>query len=59
MAFSINIGGKLMTNYLKEMVSFRQWYMMDDTYVINAAKESCCYVSLNFAQDQEACKWVT
>jgi len=47
-----------MTNYLKELISFRQWYMMDDTHVVNAAKEACCYVSQDLAQDQEVCKWV-
>lgn len=52
----VNIGGKLLTNYLKEMVSFRQWYMMEDTYIINAAKERCCYVSLDLEKDQDICK---
>jgi hypothetical protein len=27
----IDVGGKLLTNYLKELVSFRHWYMMDQT----------------------------
>ena len=54
----VNVGGKLLTNYLKELVSFRQWYMMEDTYIINAAKESCCYVSLDFEKDQDICKSV-
>ena len=53
-----NIGGKLLTNYLKELVSFRQWYMMEDTYVMNAAKEACCYVSLDVDGDQDICKFV-
>ena len=26
----VNIGGKLLTNYLKEVVSYRQWNMMDE-----------------------------
>ena len=54
----VNIGGKLLTNYLKELVSFLQWYMMEDTYVINAAKESCCYVAMDFDRDQDICKYV-
>lgn len=50
----IDVGGKLLTNQLKELASFRQWNMMDETYIINEIKESCCYVSTNFKQDLEA-----
>jgi actin-related protein 6 len=35
----INVGGKLLTNYLKEVVSYRQWNMMDDTVIIEDAKK--------------------
>lgn len=44
-----------MTNQLKELVSFRQWNMMDETYIMNHVKESCCYVSQNFKGDLEKC----
>ena len=44
----INVGGKLMTNYLKEMISYRQWNMMDEFVLINDAKEKLCYVSTSF-----------
>lgn len=52
----INVGGKLLTNHLKELVSFRQWNMMDQTYVMNQVKETCCFVSNNFDTDLETCK---
>ncbi|TCD68340.1 Actin- protein 6 [Steccherinum ochraceum] len=52
----IDVGGKLLTNHLKELVSFRQWDMMDETYIINDVKEACCYASQEFEQDLEACK---
>ncbi|KAH8091034.1 actin-related protein Arp6 [Cristinia sonorae] len=52
----IDIGGKVLTNHLKELISFRQWNMMDETYVINEVKEACCYVSQNFKQELELCK---
>lgn len=29
-ALRLNVGGKLLTNYLKEIVSYRQWNMMDE-----------------------------
>lgn len=54
--YSIDVGGKLMTNYLKELVSFRQWYMMDQTSVIERAKEECCYVTQQWARDWEIAK---
>jgi hypothetical protein len=31
----LNIGGKLLTNYLKELVSYRQWNMMDEYILMN------------------------
>ncbi|KAF0357469.1 actin-like protein arp6 [Gigaspora margarita] len=52
----INIGGKLLTNHLKEIVSFRYWDMMDQTYVMNEVKETCCYVSQDFLADLETCR---
>ncbi|KAG1837315.1 hypothetical protein DFJ58DRAFT_917398 [Suillus subalutaceus] len=51
----LDVGGKLMTNHLKELVSYRQWNMMDETYIMNHAKETCCYVSTRFFEDLETC----
>ncbi|KAK5647495.1 hypothetical protein RI129_002387 [Pyrocoelia pectoralis] len=47
----INVGGKVLTNYLKEIISYRQLHVMDETYVINQVKEDSCYVSSNFKED--------
>ncbi|KAI0263934.1 actin family [Gloeopeniophorella convolvens] len=52
----IDVGGKLLTNHLKALVSFRQWNMMDETHVMNDVKERCCYVAADFAADLEACR---
>jgi len=52
----IDVGGKLLTNYLKELVSFRHWYMMDQTAVMEHAKEQACYVSTRWEDDWEAAK---
>ncbi|TDL17756.1 Actin/actin-like protein [Rickenella mellea] len=52
----LDVGGKLLTNHLKELVSFRQWNMMDETYIVNDVKESCCYVSNSFKDDLEICQ---
>ena len=31
---------------------------MDETYVMNDVKEKCCFVSQNFKEDLEACRYV-
>ena len=54
----IDIGGKLLTNHLKELISFRQLYMMDQTSVSEKAKQDCCYVSLDWNEDIEIAKRV-
>ena len=54
--FSIDIGGKFLTNHLKHLISFRQWNMIDQTYVVNAVREACGYVSLDYNGDLEAVK---
>ncbi|BEI84061.1 hypothetical protein CcaverHIS002_0406650 [Cutaneotrichosporon cavernicola] len=52
----IDIGGKLLTNHLKHLISFRQWNMLDQTHVVNAVREACGYVSMDWCGDIEKCK---
>ncbi|KAF9352307.1 Actin- protein 6 [Mortierella sp. NVP85] len=52
----INVGGKLLTNHLKEIISFRYWNMMDETHLVNEVKEACCYISNNFWEELDICK---
>lgn len=47
----VDIGGKALTNYLKEIVSLRYYDMMDETHVMNLVKEKTCLVSVDFKQD--------
>lgn len=49
----IDIGGKVLTNHLKEIISYRQLNVMDESYVINQVKEDSCYVSQDFYGDME------
>lgn len=44
----INLGGKALTNHLKDLVSYRQLHVMDETYVMNQVKEDSCFVSTRF-----------
>lgn len=52
----IDVGGKLLTNHLKEIISYRQLHVMDETYVINQVKEDSCFVSQDFFADMNAAK---
>ncbi|EEH45075.1 uncharacterized protein PADG_01225 [Paracoccidioides brasiliensis Pb18] len=49
----LEIGGKYLTNFLKELVSIRQYNMLDETYIINEVKETVCFVSNDFTADLE------
>lgn len=48
-----DIGGKFLTNYLKELISIRHYNMTDETHLMNEVKEAVCYVSQDFAHDLE------
>ncbi|KAF8583586.1 Actin/actin-like protein [Ramaria rubella] len=52
----IDVGGKLLTNHLSTLVSFRQWNMLDQTHIVNDVKEKCCYVSSSFSNDLVRCR---
>lgn len=53
----VNMGGKALTNYLKEIVSYRQWNMMDETYLINHVKEKLCYVAEDYLAELNIAKF--
>ncbi|ESQ29853.1 hypothetical protein EUTSA_v10011531mg [Eutrema salsugineum] len=47
----IDLGGKALTNYLKELVSYRSVNVMDQTFLMDDAKEKLCFVSLDLHRD--------
>ncbi|KAL8824043.1 MAG: hypothetical protein Q9191_005340 [Dirinaria sp. TL-2023a] len=49
----LEIGGKFLTNYLKELVSIRHYNMSDETHLINEVKEAVSFVSTDFKRDLE------
>lgn len=49
----LDLGGKHLTNYLKEMVSMRQYNMVEETYIMNEVKEAACFVSDDLSRDME------
>lgn len=50
----VDVGGKALTNLLKEVVSFRHWNMMEETLLVGDIKERLAFVSLDFARDMRA-----
>lgn len=40
----LTVGGKLLTNYLKELSSLRHYNMMEETYLLNEIKEAVSFV---------------
>uniref|UniRef100_A0A0A9WB38 Actin-related protein 6 n=2 Tax=Lygus hesperus TaxID=30085 RepID=A0A0A9WB38_LYGHE len=52
----INVGGKVLTNHLKEIISYRQLNVMEETFVMNQVKEDCCFVSQDTKADFAKCK---
>ena len=47
------LGGKQLTNYLKELISLRHYGLMDDPYLVSQIKEDACFVSQDFKGDIE------
>ena len=49
----IDISGRLLTNYLKERISFRFLDVGHEYRMVNDIKEKMCYVSLDFQEDMK------
>ncbi|KHO01564.1 beta-lactamase family protein [Metarhizium album ARSEF 1941] len=49
----LDVGGKLLTNYLARLLSLRHFDMRNETCIVNEMKEAACYVTLDFKSDLE------
>lgn len=49
----LDIGGRTLTNALKQAVSLRQISLMDETKIAADVKEAVCFVSDDFGRDME------
>ncbi|KAI0509763.1 actin-domain-containing protein [Xylaria bambusicola] len=49
----LDVGGKLLTNYLARVLSLRHYDMRNEAHIVNEMKEAACYVSLDFKGDLE------
>lgn len=47
----MDLGGKALTNYLKELVSYRSINVMDESFLMDDVKEKLCFVSLDIPRD--------
>ncbi|KAI3426082.1 hypothetical protein D9Q98_008050 [Chlorella vulgaris] len=52
----IDLGGKALTNFMKEVVSYRSINMMDEAYLLEHIKEQLCFVSGNLQADLRAAR---
>eukprot|EP00826_Nyctotherus_ovalis_P037185 TRINITY_DN3377_c0_g4_i4.p1 TRINITY_DN3377_c0_g4~~TRINITY_DN3377_c0_g4_i4.p1 ORF type:complete len:278 (-),score=116.02 TRINITY_DN3377_c0_g4_i4:338-1171(-) len=52
----VDVGGKILTNLLKEIISYREYNMMDETLLVNQIKEAACRISLNIDEELEIFK---
>ena len=60
----VNVGGKLLTNLLKQTISYRKFNMIDEFFIVNEAKEALSFLSMNFELElknargtREGCRW--
>ncbi|KAH7157329.1 actin family [Dactylonectria estremocensis] len=49
----LDVGGKVLTNYLTRLISLRHFDMRNDTYIVNEMKELACFVTSDFKGDME------
>lgn len=52
----IDLGGKALTNYMKELVSYRSINMMDESYLLEYIKNQVCFVSMDPDRDLKAAR---
>jgi actin-related protein 6 len=49
----LDVGGKMLTNYLTRLISVRHFDVRNDSYIVNEMKEAACFVSPDFKADLE------
>jgi actin-related protein 6 len=55
-ATRIDVGGKLMTNLLMEVLSYKEINLKGEGHIVEQIKESCSFVSERFSYDMEVAK---
>ncbi|GMM34598.1 Arp6 protein [Saccharomycopsis crataegensis] len=52
----LDIGGRFLTGFLRELISFRYYDVTDETILVNNIKEQTCFVPINYNQSLEKLK---
>ena len=47
----LDVGGKLLTNYLARLISLRHFDVRNETHIVNEMKEAACFVTPDFTAD--------
>lgn len=55
----LDLGGKALTNYLKELVSYRSVNVMDESFIMDDVKEKLCFVSTDVQRDLKIARCAT
>jgi actin-related protein 6 len=51
----LDVGGKLLTNLLNELISYKEVNLQGETHLVNEMKEQVCYVAKDFQEELEIC----
>lgn len=54
----MDLGGKALSNYLKELISYRSVNVMDESFLMDHVKEKLCFVSLDVDRDLLIARYV-
>lgn len=54
----MDLGGKALSNYLKELISYRSVNVMDESFLMDHVKEKLCFVSLDVERDLVIARYV-
>ncbi|BAM82803.1 probable actin-related protein Arp6 [Cyanidioschyzon merolae strain 10D] len=47
----LDVGGRLLNNYLKELISYRSWNLMKESFLVQRLKERVCYVCADLERE--------
>ena len=53
----INVGGKILTNYLKREITLRSFHLMNESLMVSQIKECSSHVSLNLIEELDEFKY--
>ena len=55
-ATRLDVGGKILTNLLNELISYKEVNLQGETHLVNDMKEQMCYVAQDFQTELDICQ---